>query len=61
MIMKTHGDFLKTNINVEIDDREIIAAHRIPGKKKNLLPIIVKVFNKNIKSKVMTKRLEFRQ
>lgn len=26
-------DFLKTNINVEIDDREIIAQHRILGKR----------------------------
>lgn len=35
--------FLKTNINVEIDDHEIIAAHRIPGKKGKPRPIIVKV------------------
>lgn len=41
MIKKTHGNsykstyFLITHINVEIGDREIIAAYRIPGKKSN--------------------------
>lgn len=54
-------DFLKTNINVEIDDREIIAAHRIPGKRGKPRPIIVKLLNTNSKSKVMRKRSEIRK
>lgn len=48
-------DFLKTNINVEIDDREIIATNRIPGKRGKPRPIIFKVLNTNSKSKIMRK------
>lgn len=53
-------DFLKTNINVEIVDREIIAQHRILGKRGKPRPI-TKVLNTNIKSKVMGKRSKIRQ
>lgn len=48
-------DFLKTNINVEIDDREIIATNIIPGKRGKPRPIIFKVLNTNSKSKIMRK------
>ena len=41
---------------VEIDDDEIIAVHRIPGKKNLPRPIIIKLKNTESKAKVMRKR-----
>lgn len=54
-------DLLKSTINVGLDDREIVAAHRIPGIKGKPRPIIVKVANTNIKARVMRKRSVIKQ
>lgn len=53
--------FLKEKANVELDDQEIIAAHRIPGRKDQPRPIIVKVLNTNIKARVMKKRSDVKK
>lgn len=47
-------EFMK-NVKVQLDDRELIAVHRIPGKGE-IRPIIVKVLNSNVKARVMRKR-----
>lgn len=52
---------LKEKANVELDDQEIIAAHRIPGKKDQPRLIIVKVLNTNIKARVMKKRSDVKK
>lgn len=48
--------FMKENAGVALNDHEIIAAHRIPGKKGKGRPILVKVINTDVKSRVMRKR-----
>ena len=48
--------FLKKTAKVELPDREIIIAHRIPGPKGKPRPIIVKVLNTSVKSRIMRKR-----
>ena len=50
--------FIKENAGVVIEDREIIAAHRIPGEQGKSRPILVKLVNTDVKSKVMRKRSE---
>ncbi|XP_056007885.1 uncharacterized protein LOC130050933 [Ostrea edulis] len=47
-------EFMK-NVKVQLDDRELIAVHRIPGNGE-IRPIIVKVLNSNVKARVMRKR-----
>ena len=63
---KIHGNWCKiylpkSTINVGLDDREIVAAHTIPGIKGKPRPIIVKVANTNIKARVMRKRSVIKQ
>jgi hypothetical protein len=43
------------SVHVQLDDRELVAVHRIPGKG-DIRPIIVKVLNPNVKAKIMKKR-----
>lgn len=50
-------DFMNT-VSVQLDDREVVAVHRIPGKDKEIRPIIVKVLNPNVKARIMRKRSE---
>lgn len=40
--MKIGKNILKEKANVDLDDREIIAAHRIPEKKFNPGPLLIK-------------------
>ncbi|KAK3084898.1 hypothetical protein FSP39_020985 [Pinctada imbricata] len=47
-------------VGVEIQPWEINAIHRIPGKKGGTRPVIVKLYNSDIKRKVMMKRKELR-
>lgn len=48
--------FIKENAGVALNDQEIVAAHRIPGEKGKGRPILVKVINTDVKSRVMRKR-----
>jgi nicotinamide mononucleotide adenylyltransferase len=50
-------DFM-SKVSVQLDDREVIAVHRIPGKDREIRPIIVKVLNPNVKARIMRKRSE---
>ncbi|XP_013420073.1 uncharacterized protein LOC106180601 [Lingula anatina] len=54
-------DMMKTVAKIEIKDDEIMALHRIPGKPGETRPIIMKVKNTEIKSKIMKKRKIVRQ
>ena len=58
---KLMKDFLKSTINVGLDDLEIVDAHRISGIKGKPRPIIFKVANTNIKERLMRKRSEIKQ
>jgi hypothetical protein len=53
--------FIKQNAGVEINDNEIVAAHRIPGAKGKPCPIIVKVLHNDTKSMIMRKRSAVKQ
>lgn len=46
--------FLKKTTKIELTDKEMIAAHRIPEANGNLRPIIVKVLNTSVKFRTMT-------
>lgn len=48
--------FLKKTAKIELADHEMIAAHRIPGAKGKIRPIIVKVLNTSVKSRIMRMR-----
>ena len=45
---------------VTLDKANIVAIHRIPGKKTHERPILVKLTNNHEKSKIMRKRKEFK-
>lgn len=47
--------------NAEVDKQEIMAIHRIPTRKGAVRPILVKLKNNNVKSRVMRKRKELKQ
>ena len=47
---------LKEVANVDLRDEEIVAAHRIPGKAGQIRPILLKVKNTAVKSRIMKKR-----
>ena len=48
--------FLNDVANVVVKDSEIVAIHRIPGKKDKAKPILVKVQNTDVKARVMRQR-----
>ena len=48
--------FLEKEIGVKVDDADIVAVHRIPGKAGESKPILVKLKNNMAKSNVMRKR-----
>lgn len=45
--------FLKKTAKIELAEKEMIAAHRNPGAKEKIRPIIVKDLNTSVKSKIM--------
>ena len=51
---------LKKKVNVDIKSEDIIACHRIPGGQGDIRPVLLKVKNTDIKSKIMRKRKDFR-
>ena len=48
--------FVKENAGVDLQNTEIVAAHRIPGEKGKSRPILVKLANTSVKARVMKKR-----
>ena len=50
--------FLKKTAKVELPDREIIIAHKIPGPKDKPKPIIVKVLNTSVKIQNIEKEID---
>ena len=47
---------LKTKAKVDLKEDEIVAVHRIPGKKDDPRPILLKVKNNSIKTRIMVTR-----
>ena len=45
-----------SEVNVEIPDQDVVAIHRIPGKKDCPRPILIKLRNPEAKARVMRKR-----
>ena len=56
----TVKEVLKAVAKVTVTDADIIACHRIPGGKSSVQPILLKVKNTDIKSRIMWKRKAFR-
>lgn len=59
---------LQTKVNeildkhgLKLDSREIIAIHRIPSRKTDIKPILIKTINNDVKTKVMRKRKELKE
>ena len=53
------ADFIATvkkDLNVELEDRDVVAIHRIPSEKPGHKPVIVRLFNSDIKRSVMRER-----
>ena len=53
--------FLEKEIGVKVDDADIVAVHRVPGKAGESKPILVKLKNNTAKSNVMRKRSTIKQ
>ena len=53
-------NILYQKAGVEIEQRDIVAIHRIPGKAGMPKPVLIKVKNSHEKSKIMKKRKEMR-
>ena len=51
---------VEEKVNVEVSPSEIVACHRIPGGNGSIRPILLKVKNTEVKSRIMRKRKEFR-
>jgi hypothetical protein len=45
-----------SEVDVQIEEKDVVAIHRIQGQKNRLRPIIIKLRNAEIKAKVMRKR-----
>ena len=57
----TVKEVLKAVAKVTVTDADIIACHRIPGGKSSVRPILLKVKNTDIKSRIMRNRKAFRE
>ena len=53
-------NILYQKAGVEIEQRDIVAIHRIPGKARMPKPVLIKVKNSHEKSKIIKKRKEMR-
>ena len=54
--LATTQKMLREVAKVEVNESEVIAVHRIPGKEDHPRPIILKVKNTDIKARIMRKR-----
>ncbi|CAC5419331.1 unnamed protein product [Mytilus coruscus] len=57
-LRKDFMEFVKTELNVQLEDRDVVAIHRIPSQKVGPYPVIVKLFNSDVKRKIMRCRKE---
>lgn len=53
--------FIQDKAGFQLNERDVIATHRITGETGKPRPIIVKVLNTKIKAKVMKKRSEIKR
>ena len=52
-------DFIETvrrDLKVDLEDRDVVAIHRLPSNKVGPRPMIVKVFNSDVKRSIMRER-----
>ena len=54
-------ELLESEVEVNLKKEEIVAVHRIPGKKGETRPILLKVQNTEVKSRIMKKRSDFKK
>ena len=59
-LRKDFMDICKNELKVELEDRDVVAIHRIPTKKPGPYPVIVKLFSSDVKRKVMRERKELK-
>ncbi|CAG2247336.1 unnamed protein product [Mytilus edulis] len=53
------SDFIETvrrDLNVHLEERDVVAIHRLPSDKPGPKPMIVRLFNSDVKRKVMVER-----
>ena len=56
-------DFIKTvkdDLKIELEERDVVEIHRIPSKQHKVYPVIVRLFNSDVKRSVMRVRKELR-
>ena len=59
-IQTTVRQKLKSKVNVDVKPEDIIACHRIPGGSGDVRPVLLKVKNTEIESRIMRTRNAFR-
>ncbi|XP_063397543.1 uncharacterized protein LOC134681835 [Mytilus trossulus] len=57
-LRKDFMEFVKNELNVQLEERDVVAIHRIPSQKAGPYPVIVKLFNSDVKRKIMRCRKE---
>ncbi|KAH3806422.1 hypothetical protein DPMN_134743 [Dreissena polymorpha] len=55
-LAKTVGQILKTHTEVDLQAIDIVALHRIPTKRGQIRPVLIKLRNNSAKSAIMRKR-----
>jgi len=55
-LAKTVGQILKTHTEVDLQPIDIVALHRIPTKRGQIRPVLIKLRNNSAKSAIMRKR-----
>ena len=60
-LQKDFIKLLKDDLEVDVSPDEIVAIHRIPGKNDQPRPVIVKVKNTEVKSRIMRQRKKLKK
>ncbi|VDI51445.1 Hypothetical predicted protein [Mytilus galloprovincialis] len=57
-LRKDFMETVKKELNVQLEDRDVVAIHRIPSQKAGPYPVIVKLFSSDVKRQIMRCRKE---
>ncbi|CAC5399162.1 unnamed protein product [Mytilus coruscus] len=57
-LRKDFMETVKKELNVQLEDRDVVAIHRIPSQKAGPYPVIVKLFSSDVKRQIMRYRKE---
>ena len=55
-LRKDFINIVKKDLKVNLEERDVVAIHRIPSRKKRIYPVIVKLFSSDVKRSVMRVR-----